>query len=288
MTKFVIGIGSQRAGSTLLHRILDQCSPIYMNPVKELHYFDTLFNIRHPSILSSFSVSELNDNISQIIRAKDYAFIDKRYKNLLRTNFLLATKKVEQIDYLDLFRPCIQSNEILGEITPEYMILPDEGITKMREILGADTKIILIARNPVKRFISAFKLLLYGIPNSEQLVFEHEMLTMLGDDGEWMKVQDAFNDYEKALRNYQRFFNNVLLISYDGLFCTVEDTVKQLSTFLEVNLSLTDYKNLIDIRFNTLNETSDLSKQTLSLLEARYTKNQAYLDSVFGNDFCKA
>lgn len=35
--KFVIGIGSQRAGSTLLHKILDECTNIFIHPVKELH-----------------------------------------------------------------------------------------------------------------------------------------------------------------------------------------------------------------------------------------------------------
>ena len=81
MNKFVIGIGSQRAGSTLLYTILEQCTPIYMHPVKELHYFDTLFNVRNPSVLHKFSVHQLHRDIDKIVKSKDLAFVDARYKN---------------------------------------------------------------------------------------------------------------------------------------------------------------------------------------------------------------
>ena len=81
MTKFVIGIGSQRAGSTLLYTILEQCTPIYMNPVKELHYFDTLFGVRHPNVLQKFSTNQLNQDIEHIVKAKELNFINRRFKN---------------------------------------------------------------------------------------------------------------------------------------------------------------------------------------------------------------
>ncbi len=288
MTKFVIGIGSQRAGSTLLHRVLDQCTPIYMNPVKELHYFDTLFGVRNENVLRHFSVNQLNREVEQIVKAKNFGFITKRYKNELRANFLLATKKVENIKYLELFRPCIQGNELLGEITPEYMILPDKGICKMREVVGEDAKIILLARNPAKRFVSAFKLLMLGIPDADMAVFEEQMLATLNNGGEWLRVQDAFNDYETALGNYQRHFKSVLMLSYDGVFGAVEETAEKLSDFLEVELALPQYKKIVDTKINALDETRDLSKSTLSLLEARYSKNQAYLDKIFGDGFCAA
>lgn len=289
MTKFVIGIGSQRAGSTLLHRVLDQCSPIYMNPVKELHYFDTLFGVRNPAVLHRFSVNQLNKDIDRIVKAKDLAFLNKRYKNSLRTNFLLSTKKVQNIEYIDLFRPCVHGNKILGEITPEYMILPKEGIQKMRETVGEDAKILLLARNPVKRFVSAFKLLMYGIPDSDKSLFEEEMLKLLKTpNSEWLKVQDALNDYELALSNYQREFKQVLMLSYDELFGSVEGTAEELSDFLEIKLSLPNYKKIVGTKINALDETKDLSEETLSLLRTRYAENQAYLDKVFGKDFCAA
>ncbi|MDO9106913.1 MAG: sulfotransferase [Methylovulum sp.] len=289
MTKFVMGIGSQRAGSTLLYTILEQCSSVYMNPVKELHYFDTLFGVRNPAVLHKFSVNQLNKDIEKIVKAKDLAFLDRRYKNSLRTNFLLSTKKVQHIEYADLFRPCVHSNKLLGEITPEYMILPQEGIQKMRETVGDDAKIILLARNPVKRFVSAFKLLMHGMPDSDKSLFEEEMLKILKQpNSQWLKVQDAFNDYESALNNYRREFKHVLMLSFDELHGSVDETAKELSDFLELKLSLPNYKKIVGTKINALDETRDLSEGTHSLLQARYSENQAYLDKVFGNGSCIA
>ncbi|MDD5271536.1 MAG: sulfotransferase [Methylovulum sp.] len=288
MTQFVIGIGSQRAGSTLLHRVLEQCSPIYMNPVKELHYFDTLFNVRNESVLKHFSVNQLNREIERIVKAEDYAFINKRFKNALRTNFLLATKPVQKIDYIDLFRPVARHYEMLGEITPEYMILPEEGIRKMREVVGENAKILLLARNPVKRFVSAFKLLMHGLPNSKQLVFEEEMLKILDSGGEWMRVQDALNDYETALTRYQQEFPHVLMLSHDALFGAVEETAALLSEFLETQISVGNYRKIVGTKVNALDDTKELSDGTITVLETRYSENQRYLNDVFGKAACIA
>lgn len=281
MPKFIIGIGSQRAGSTLFYNILDQCSPIYMNPVKELHYFDTLFKVRSVEVLHKFSTRQLEREINTIVQAKDFSFINGRYKNLLRTNFLLASMKIEHIKYIDLFRPCVKSNNFLGEITPEYMILPPEGIRRMRETVGDDARVILIARNPVKRFISAFKLLMYGNNDSDASQFEENLLKTVAAGGDWMRVQDAFNDYESALMRYQQEFDHILLLSYDELFVSAEHTVEKLSTFLGMQISLEQYEKVIGTKFNSLSDTVELSENTLALLTARYTAQQAYLDSVF-------
>lgn len=290
MTKFVIGIGSQRAGSTLLYTILDQCSSVYMNPIKELHYFDTLFGVRHPHVLQRFSTNQLNKDIEHIVKAKDLAFINRRFKNALRTNFLLSTKKVQAINYIDLYRPCVHSNKLLGEVTPEYMILPPNGIQDMAETLGEDTRIILIARNPAKRFISAFKLLKHGNSNMSDKAFEEELLNILENPGHevWLKVQDSFNDYETAFNHYQKEFKHVLMLSYDELFGAPEATASILSVFLELEISIPKYKKVIETKVNMIEETTEISEQTYALLQDRYAANQAYLDRIFGKDVCRS
>ena len=57
---FLIGVGSQRAGSTLLYRILNKSvNGIFMHPVKELHFFDSIHKIRPPEALKIFSTQQL-------------------------------------------------------------------------------------------------------------------------------------------------------------------------------------------------------------------------------------
>ena len=91
--RFVIGIGSQRAGSTLLHNLLDESTSIFMHPLKELHYFDSLFHVRAREALVAFSRRQLDRQLDEIIAATQYGFIDKSYKCLLRTNRILASTR---------------------------------------------------------------------------------------------------------------------------------------------------------------------------------------------------
>ena len=58
--KFVIGIGSQRAGSTLLHRIISECTQVFTHPIKELYYYDTLFNVRKDEFLKKLASNNTN------------------------------------------------------------------------------------------------------------------------------------------------------------------------------------------------------------------------------------
>ena len=287
--KFVIGIGSQRAGSTLLYHILNDCSPIYMNPIKELHYFDTLFQVRSQHTLRRFSQRQLNNGLDHIVNSKEHSFIDKRYKNFLRTSFILATKPIDKIEYLDLYRPCVADHKVLGEVTPEYMILPKEGVREIAKVVGCNAKIVLLARNPVKRFISAFKLLKFYEGNAEHYEigdFEEDMLATIKSNGEWMRVQDEFNDYEKALIKYNQEFSDILFLSYDELFGNVEKAVSKFSDFLGEEFNENKYKSIISEKVNSLTKTVPISENTMSLLSARYSAQQLFLDKSFGNNCC--
>ena len=86
MKRFVIGIGSQRAGSTLLHRILEQCTDIFMHPVKELHYYDTLFEVRGARALRVFSKRQLDREWARLVSEDTHAYIDEKYRCYLNTN----------------------------------------------------------------------------------------------------------------------------------------------------------------------------------------------------------
>lgn len=277
---FIIGIGSQRAGSTLLHKILDECTDIFMHPVKELHYYDTLFDIRHPNVLKDFSKKQLEHVLDRIIQSADYDFIDKKYKCNIRANKILSNQSVKDIEYLDLYRPCIKDNKYLGEITPEYMILPEPGIEKMKNDLGEDTKIILISRNPVDRFVSAFKLLkLYGNQvydmNNFEKDLEETMETMRG----WMEQQDQLNDYELALTRYKKYFKNVLFISYEQMVSDKDKFYENLQTFLAIDIDKEKFDKVLGKKVNAIGETGNVSEKLLEILKKRYERQIKYLEN---------
>jgi len=283
--QFIIGIGSQRAGSTLLHKILDECSPVFMHPVKELHYYDTLFNVRHASVLKKFSNRQIDHILDRIIKSPKHDFIDKRFKCNLRTNMILASRMVEDIEYIDLYRPCVSESEYLGEITPEYMILPEEGIKKMRDDLGADTKIILIARDPVERFISAFKLLKMYTNNSYDMVnFQKDLEDTMDNMPGWIKQQDELNDYALALEKYKKHFNHVLFITFEQLIAEPELVRLLLENFLEVSVNKENYHKIFGKKVNAIGETGKVSKEILTKLNERYKSSIEYINRMKHNE----
>mgnify|MGYP000149599347 FL=1 len=283
MNKFVIGIGSQRAGSTLLHKILDECTDIFMHPVKELHYYDTLFKVRHASVLTDFSKRQIDHILERIIKAPSHNFIDKRFKCNLRTNKLLANRTVEEVEYLDLYRPCVSESEYLGEITPEYMILPEEGIKKMRDDLGADTKIILIGRNPVDRFISAFKLLkMYNQSDYNMDLFQEDLDETMQTMPSWMEQQKQLSDYEGGITKYKKYFEQVLFISYEQIVTDPEIILKKLQSFLEMDIDKAKYHKILGKKVNAIGETGLIKKETINTLEQYFHESINAYENILG------
>jgi len=280
--KFVIGIGSQRAGSTLLHRILSECTPIFMHPVKELHYYDTLFDVRNLNLLRSFSKNELNNFKG------DPNNLSKLEECYLRTNRILSKQDLAHIDYINLYRPCIMGNEYLGEITPEYMILPEEGIAKMREDVGEDAKIILIARNPIKRFISSVKLLKVYDDNDYNVEnFENDILKVVTTMPNWMEQQRELNDYEVALERYKKYFNHVFFFCYDDFIENPEKLRSQLEIFLNMPIDPVVYEKILGKRVNSLKETGEISSNIIDILEKKFKNELDFLNNYFGSGVCK-
>jgi len=282
MTSFLVGIGSQRAGSTLLHKVLDECSPVFMHPVKELHYYDTLFQVRSPDVLVDFSNRQLNREIDRLISAKSFGYIDKKYQCFIRANKILANNPVEDIDYIDLFRPCISGSNFLGEITPEYMILPEEGVAQMAKDLGRDTHIILISRDPVERFLSAFKLLKnYDNPNYDQKNFERDLELTLDQMPEWIEQQSELNDYESALNRFGRYFDNILFLSFEKMIedpdqfrCNIED-------FLNIDIDDVKFKDIMSTKVNSIGNTASVNSSVKTKLARKFKDNKQFLLETF-------
>ncbi len=287
MPKFVIGIGSQRAGTTLLHRILDQCTTIFMHPVKELHYFDTMYSVRQEAVLRKYSQQQLAKENQISLKPLIFQCISKRYRCFFRTLKLLSIHSISSLNYPNLYYPYTDAKRPLGEITPEYMILPETGIQNMAEIIGSDAKIILIARNPTQRFISSVKLLKAN--NRETVpreIFEQALLKTMETMPGWMIVQDRLNDYESALSSYHKHFDNVLFLSYDSITQDIDETHSVLENFLDQRVNKKRYQSLLGMRVNAIAETAPVSDQVVQSLNDRYKESIRFLEEYFGEGNC--
>lgn len=283
--RFIIGIGSQRAGSTLLHKLLDVSSNVFMHPVKELHYFDTLCGYRSQEALKDFSLRQMSREVDQILNAKEFNFINNRYRCYLRANNILASRSIDKVDYLDLFRPYLRTCTLLGEVTPEYMLLDDESIARMKSIIGDDAAIILICRNPVRRIISAVKLFnYYNNLRMNDRDANKWLETMLAGKNDWMAAQDGYNDYEGAIDRYSRHFRHFIAIAYDQLTMEPFSVARILSKSLEIRIDELLFRDEAAVVRNDLGGGFSINQKNHEQLTDRYQKSLSFVEQYFGKE----
>lgn len=278
----ILGIGSQSAGTLLLHQILDQCTDIAMHPIVELHYFDTLYNVRDKKLLKDFSKTQFEYENNKFLNEYNETFFNTKHEALLKISETLATTEVENIDYIELFASFANEAEKFGEITPEYMLLKEEDIQKMSEIVGEESKIILLVRHPVERFLSALKMLLpQEMLHKNRRDFEKELLEMMMEHPVWLDVQDQFNQYEETYLRYKKYFKNVLKISYEGLKETPKESIDEIQKFLELPFDNEKAIKLSKRYFKNEDDALKVSVSIKNILEVRYAQSLKELTHSF-------
>lgn len=286
--RFIIGIGSQRAGSTLLHRLLGASTGAFMHPVKELHYFDTLYGYRSRDALKDYSMRQLSREINVIVSAKDYGFINDRYRCYLRTNKLLWSSDIEEVDYLDLFRPNLRRASLLGETTPEYMLLSDDDVEKMQRVVGSDAAIVLLCRNPVSRVLSAMKLVnSYNNLSMSSEEADEWLHRMLDEETPWLKAQDGYNSYREVIRRYSARFKHFAAISYDQLIGAPGATANRLSACLGIAIDAERFEAESTNVMNDLGEDFVVSDRARQRIAERYRDSSDFLGEYFKTDIVK-
>ncbi len=278
--KFVIGIGSQRAGTTLLHTILSECTPVFMHPLKELHYFDTLFDTRDIQLLRGVSrfrhgrrtmgrrakaaaAQRIAARTGLLLRGRLKEYQESGLRERTLDHSLTVLSQVESLDdlksvpYGDLYRPAIEDHDAVGEISPEYMLLPDEGVTFMRGQCGPRTTIILLRRDPIDRILSSYVLLKAyrsTAPLGPLDVTEDEMWRELEDGGVWLQNQYELSNYEDAERRFSRRFSNVTTIDLESLSSGNRSFSRYLSDRIDAPVDVSRYREIVATKANSFGD----------------------------------
>ncbi len=272
---FLIGVGSQRAGSTLLFKILARSARgLFMHPIKELHYFDTLFKIRPARALKDYShhrLDRLQKKHGALEDKERVASFSKSVQCEIRANRLLANSKVEQLDYIDLFRPCVMNYQWLGEVTPEYMLMNTDQLLYLRDQLGSKICCVMVIRNPLKRFLSAFKLRHAYMkpageePPSNESLLEDLKLNLVNDNG-WLRCQMRFNEYAETIDRFRNVFgDNFLFFSLDEVVSDVQRVIDSVSMSTGLIFDADIAKRVISKKINETGVDLTIDEETLGL-----------------------
>jgi hypothetical protein len=150
-----IGIGAQKAGTTWLYDMLAQNPSVWLPPLKEVHFFDSIGG-------GSGRKEKRNEHIAKLAERMEKGKIDKGSdgESAEKAAFLrsLVGNHLHTAEwYGSIFDHPDARDRVAGEITPAYLEL-DEG--KMQTLAGMlpDTKFILIVREPAARAMSQLKM----------------------------------------------------------------------------------------------------------------------------------
>lgn len=227
-------IGSQRAGTTWLHRMLLKHPHIFVTPIKELHYFD---NVDAGTGQIQLEKIYNNDLWSRPFYDKERYFRnrEKFLKKLISLQLsypqiywylkFYASKTFNLKWYQSLF-PI--NGQVRGELTPAYSILDERVIQKIRS-MNAEIKIIYILRNPLDRFKSAIR------NNLKKRKIKRDKETVI----KFIK-QQLNNKRSYYYQNLERFYKvfpkeQILVLFFEEMTSSPQQYLKKITSFLEVD-----------------------------------------------------
>ncbi len=151
---YVVGIGAQKAGTTWLAGYFYEHDEVFMSPYKEMHYFDSFHNLRLAG-----------ENWRRYLRRRTYNLAKYGPNNGISTpaqvrdlqNLYLGSCFRSDRAYRAFLDYGAVDKKVSAEITPTYTDLNAAGFRHMAKCLPG-VRLILIARNPVDRFVSQVRM----------------------------------------------------------------------------------------------------------------------------------
>lgn len=202
LPNFVI-VGFPKCGTTSLHYYLDDHPEIFMPKQKELHYFTA-------KILKSQNKGPGDNSVNQFHIDSFQAY---------KQHFKKAQKK----------------HKAIGDASPSYINYP-ETIPDIKEKLGADIKIIIVLRDPIRRAFSNYLHLVRE--NREKLSFfdalqAEEVRREIGYSDFWYYKWNSL--YAKKVEIFKKAFDEVYIMTNENLKQNPLQSIQKLYKFLGVD-----------------------------------------------------
>ena len=269
-------IGAQKAGTSWLFTQLQSHPGVWVPPIKEVHYFNHLFVPENRKWtkwhIKSASASALR---TYITRNDDLYFPYMQYLIDLGSNEPFTEGWYRRVFSL----PAAQAR-VVGDMTPEYSTIPDEGIGYLRGLLGAP-KIIYLIRGPVSRALSQLKMNVSRTVKDPLTLTEEQWLAQAG---QW----DIANrgDYQTYIPRWRKHFAeaDILFLPYGRIAADPAGLMREIEGFL--GLPPHEYPRLVDRVHKT--RSFNVPKSVVTRLEEQFGSQATFLEREFGADFAHA
>ncbi len=227
-----IGIGMERAGSSWLFYMLASHPDIWVPPLKELHYFDSIENGHDWRYRQHLKARILAKAAPLLKSPQERPQYFKNYHNeYLQWDARYFTGKKSDNWYRALFDRKFTRGRISGEITATYAAVNEKTIADMAQNYP-ETKIILSIRDPVERTQSALFHHFRGIKMKEPRdIPEEEMLA-------WLDSR-IYPDTSRVLELWSHYIakENLILVDFTRIEKEPEALIRNLYERLAANAS---------------------------------------------------
>ena len=219
-------IGAQKAGTTWLFDNLEVQEAVWMPPVKEIHFFNSL--CPHEELLGVEDRSRPPPRGRyRALRRRPSFFVlrwlRRFYQNPHTTDW-----------YYSLFPREVMGTRISGDITPAYSTLDGRGVRFARKVLRPGCRVLLLLRNPVQRFWSSIKMNYRWWEDELPLDAPERLLRELEHP-----VHRLRGDYPRMVRLWREAFGEDFhVLRYDTLVEDPRKLLGQVGEILGVSLDL--------------------------------------------------
>lgn len=253
----LFGLGAPKAGTSWLHGYLAGHADVYVPPMKELHFFNSVDGNLAGRLQR---LEEKRTKLEQRIAQHGSGQMELSDLEAVRT----LTEDGSDEAYLDYMQDGAAGRKVMADITPAYGLLSVERLKKMQEM--ANSRFIYLMRDPVARLWSNIRM------NAVRLVQKGEGSDVATVCNELMgKALDGKSPALQERSNYASVLNKiaqldparVLVAFYEELF--TNETVTRICDFLEIALMPADFSKRVN------------EGQAVVLAEADRVRAAAYL-----------
>lgn len=273
---FILGVGSQKGGTTWLHRQLTSNATVDLGHKKEYHVFDSIelqeqtrkkkANLKHgwrdrciDKVIKAHHQNQLGKNLSsknqEHYRALELAFIDN------------VDNYFDYFDYLYLKNHDVQ---IVGDITPSYALLQPKTFRLIKRGLekrGFTIKVIFLMRDPVERAWSMARMKKRNMPEASQHQFNEFNFLQKSSP---KKPGNRKSRYEETIVNIEKVFDqqNIYYNFYERLFSA--ECRESIQEFLELELGEFDATQVVNASPKRNSIPEELNQKMVNQFHSTY------------------
>lgn len=269
-----ICIGTQKAATSWLYNILMENPGVFLSPIKELRFFDRILLPEEHRVVGERKKKALTRRLKEAKALKD------RGLRRAKVEYLKSIAQDERLTpewYERIFDTPLAADKPRGEITPNYIDMPEENIRYMHSFLNGQTKLILTIRAPKDRQASQYRMHMkrHGVPTTGE-----EWLHLYKQ----MRHREDFGNYSRGIPLFRKYFGNdaILILPFGWVKSKPLEVIRK----VEAHIGAPHYENYTQLKeVHHQSIKVDIPDWLIDRIEQNTRAEKEYLISEFGQEF---